>query len=337
MTMTKTEKKARVLSGIQPTGILTLGNYLGAITQWVEHQAEHDNLFCVVDLHTLTIPENMSPKERYNKTNEFLGLYLACGINPDVSTIYIQSHVRELSELTWILNCVTPIGWLERMTQYKSKAKGLESTSCGLLDYPVLMASDILIYDTDLVPVGEDQKQHLELTCEIARRFNGIFGETFKIPKITMPRMGARVMGLDDPTQKMSKSVGEKKAGHAIGLLHTEAQIKKAIMSSVTDSGQETRYEHASPGIKNLYNIYCALTKTTLEDTGARFTNQGYGTIKKAVFEAVWETIRPIQERFQRFSSDQAYLMTVAQKGADRASGLAAEKMLQVRKRVGIH
>lgn len=332
-----THKKLRVLSGIQPTGILHLGNYLGAITQWVKHQAEHDNLFCVVDLHTLTIPENMTPKERYNKTNEYLALYLACGIDPDISTIYIQSHVRELSELTWILNCVTPIGWLERMTQYKSKAKGLESISCGLLDYPVLMAADILIYDTDLVPVGEDQKQHLELACEIARRFNGLFGETFKIPKITMPKLGARIMGLDDPTQKMSKSTGEKKAGHAVGLLHTEAQIKKAIMSSVTDSGQELRYEHASAGVKNLFNIYCAITQKTIEEASAQFSGQGYGTLKKTVFEVVWETIRPIQDRFNQLNNDQKYLMDIAQKGANRASELAQHKMRDVRMKVGVH
>lgn len=335
--MNTTEKKARVLSGIQPTGILTLGNYLGAMTQWVAHQAEHDNLFCVVDLHTLTIPEGMSASERYNKTTEYLALYIACGIDPNVSTIYIQSQVRELSELTWILNCVTPIGWLERMTQFKTKAKDQESTSCGLLDYPVLMASDILIYDTDLVPVGEDQKQHLELACEIARRFNAIFGETFKIPKITMPRMGARVMGLDDPTQKMSKSIGEKKAGHAVGLLHTEAQIKKAIMSSVTDSGQETRYEHASPGVKNLLNIYCALANVTIEEASNQFSNQGYGTLKKGVFDVVWETIRPIQARYNELSSDKTYLNQIAKKGADRASNLAANKMVDVRKKVGVH
>lgn len=332
-----TSKKARVLSGIQPTGILHLGNYLGAISQWVEHQAEHDNLFCVVDLHTLTIPENMSPRERYQKTNEYLALYLACGIDPEISTIYIQSHIRELSELTWILNCVTPIGWLERMTQYKTKARGLESVSCGLLDYPVLMASDILIYDTDLVPVGDDQKQHLEIACEIARRFNGLFGETFKIPKITVPKLGARVMGLDDPLQKMSKSVGEKKAGHAVGLLHTESQIKKTIMSSVTDSTQEVRYEHASPGVKNLLNIYCALAKTTPELASERFIGQGYGTLKKAVFEVVWETIRPIQTRFNQLINDQDYLMKIAKVGADRAGSLALQKMIDVRKKVGVH
>lgn len=330
-------KKQRVLSGIQPTGILHLGNYLGAITQWVEHQAEHDNLFCVVDLHTLTIPENMSPQERYNKTNEYLALYLACGIDPDVSTIYIQSHVRELSELTWIFNCVTPVGWLERMTQYKTKAKGLESISCGLLDYPVLMAADILIYDTDLVPVGDDQKQHLEIACEIARRFNGLFGDTFKIPKITMPKLGARIMGLDDPTQKMSKSVGEKKAGHAVGLLHSESQIKKAIMSSVTDSGQEVRYENASAGVKNLINIYCAITKQSVDEADVRFSGQGYGVLKKAVFEATWEMIRPIQARFNELIGDQKYLMHIAQKGADRARELAQQKMIDVRKKVGVH
>jgi|SRR5579871_2075283 len=335
--MSTKEKKARVLSGIQPTGILHLGNYLGAITQWVEHQAEHDNLFCVVDLHTLTIPENMTAAERYQKTNEYLALYLACGIDPNISTIYIQSQVRELSELTWILNCVTPVGWLERMTQYKSKAKGLESIGTGLLDYPVLMAADILIYDTDLVPVGEDQKQHLELSCEIARRFNGLFGDTFKIPKITMPKLGARVMGLDDPTQKMSKSVGEKKPGHAIGLLHSEAQIKKAIMSSVTDSGQETRYENASAGVKNLINIYCAIKKTTIDAASNEFSGQGYGHLKKAVFEAVWETIKPIRAKYDQLIGDPSYLMKIAKIGADRASALAQQKMIDVRQKVGVH
>lgn len=335
--MNSTGKKARILSGIQPTGILHLGNYLGAITQWVEHQNDHDNLFCVVDLHTLTIPESMSAKDRYQKTNEYLGLYLACGIDPNISTIYIQSHVRELTELTWILNCVTPVGWLERMTQYKSKAKGLESISCGLLDYPVLMAADILVYDTDLVPVGEDQKQHLELACEIARRFNGLFGETFKIPKVIIPKLGARIMGLDDPTQKMSKSVGEKKALHAVGLLQTEAQIKKTIMSSVTDSSSETRYEHASPGVKNLLNIYCAITKQTPEKASEQFSNLGYGALKKAVFEVVWETIRPIQTRFGQLMADPKYLIEIAQIGADRASGLARQKMIDVRKKVGVH
>lgn len=332
-----TATKARVLSGIQPTGILHLGNYLGAITQWVTRQHEHDNLFCVVDLHTLTIPENMTPAERYQKTNEYLALYVACGIDPEISTIYIQSHVRELSELTWIFNCVTPVGWLERMTQYKTKAKGLESIGCGLLDYPVLMAADILIYDTDLVPVGEDQKQHLELACEIARRFNGLFGETFKIPQVKMPLLGARVMGFDDPTQKMSKSVGEKKAGHAVGLLHTEAQIKKTIMSSVTDSGSETRYEHASPGIKNLINVYCAITKQSPSAASDHFSNKGYGDLKKAVFEVVWDTIRPIQERYRALVNDQDFLNGVAEKGAARARSLAAQKMIDVRKKVGVH
>lgn len=335
--MKVTQKKARVLSGIQPTGILHLGNYLGAITQWVAHQSEHENLFCVVDLHTLTIPENMTAEQRYQKTNEYLALYIACGIDPEISTIYIQSQIRELSELTWILNCVTPVGWLERMTQYKTKTKGVESVGCGLLDYPVLMAADIIIYDTDLVPVGEDQKQHLELACEIARRFNVIFGETFKIPKVTMPALGARIMGLDDPTQKMSKSVGEKKAGHAVGLLHTEAQIKKAFMSSVTDSGQETRYEHASPGVKNLLNIYCAIKKITPDEASNEFSGKGYGALKKAVFEAAWETIQPIQKRFEKLISDQNYLMKIAKIGADRAGDLARNKMIDVRKKVGVH
>lgn len=329
--------KPRILSGIQPTGILHLGNYLGAITQWVKHQDEHDNLFCIVNLHTLTIPENMSAQERLNKTNEYLALYIACGIDPDVSTIYIQSHVRELNELTWILNCATPVGWLERMTQYKTKASGLESVSCGLLDYPVLMAADILIYDTDLVPVGDDQKQHLEITCEIARRFNMLFGETFKIPKIITPKIGARIMGLDNPQQKMSKSIGQKKSGHAIGLLDSENDIKKAIMSSVTDSNQETNYEKASAGVKNLIDIYCAITNTSTDEASSLFANQGYGFLKKTVLEVVMATIKPIQEKFSKLNKDQKYLINIAEKGGERARSLALKKMLEVRKKVGVY
>lgn len=330
------QKKNRVLSGIQPTGILHIGNYLGALSQWVIHQNENENLFCIVDLHTMTIPENMTAKERFEKSNEYLALYVACGIDPDVSTIYIQSEVRELTELTWVLNCVTPVGWLERMTQYKTKAHDLDSVGSGLLIYPVLMASDILIYDTDLVPVGEDQKQHLEITCEIARRFNGLFGETFKIPKVQIPKLGARVMGLDDPTKKMSKSTGEQKVGHAVGLLHTESQIKKTIMSAVTDSGQEVRYEHASEGVKNLLNIYCAITKETIQEAEKKFVGQGYGTLKKGVFEAVMELVRPIQKKYHELLDSPDYLSQIAAKGSHRARELAAKKMVEVRNKVGI-
>lgn len=330
------QKKNRVLSGIQPTGILHIGNYLGALSQWVIHQNENENLFCIVDLHTMTIPENMTAKERFDKTSEYLALYIACGIDPDISTIYIQSQVRELTELTWVLNCVTPVGWLERMTQYKTKAHDLDSVGSGLLVYPVLMASDILIYDTDLVPVGEDQKQHLEITCEIARRFNGLFGETFKIPKVQIPKLGARVMGLDDPTKKMSKSSGEQKIGHAVGLLHSESQIKKTIMSAVTDSGQEARYEHASEGVKNLLNIYCAITKESIQEAESKFVGQGYGALKKGVFEAVMELVRPIQKKYHELLDNQDYLTEIAHKGSHRARELAAAKMVEVRKRVGI-
>lgn len=330
------QKKNRVLSGIQPTGILHIGNYLGALSQWVIHQNENENLFCIVDLHTMTIPENMTAKERFDKTSEYLALYIACGIDPDISTIYIQSQVRELTELTWVLNCVTPVGWLERMTQYKTKAHDLDSVGSGLLVYPVLMASDILIYDTDLVPVGEDQKQHLEITCEIARRFNGLFGETFKIPKVQIPKLGARVMGLDDPMKKMSKSSGEQKIGHAVGLLHSESQIKKTIMSAVTDSGQEARYEHASEGVKNLLNIYCAITKESIQEAESKFVGQGYGALKKGVFSAVMELVRPIQKKYHELLDNQDYLTEIAHKGSQRARELAAAKMVEVRKRVGI-
>ena len=211
--------RKQVFSGVQPTGKLHLGNYIGTLSQWVENQTRYDNIFCIVDLHALTIPEAVRPALLREKIREVATLYLACGVDPEKSIVFVQSHIPAHAELTWILNCVTPVGWIERMTQYKSKAAQVESVSTGLLDYPVLQAADILLYRTDLVPVGEDQKQHVELAADIAHRFNRLFGEAFVIPQPLMRAEGARIMGLDDPMTKMSKSLGEIRKGHAIGLM----------------------------------------------------------------------------------------------------------------------
>jgi len=335
--MSQTKAKKRILSGVQPSGKLHLGNYLGAITSWVEHQDTSDNLFCVVDLHTLTIPESMTATQRRQKTWELLGLYIACGIDPKKSAIFIQSHVKEHSELAWVLNCVTPLGWLERMTQFKSKAKGQTSISTGLLDYPVLQAADILLYDTDLVPVGEDQKQHIELTSEIARRFNHIFGDTLKVPKVVIKKATARIMGLDDPTAKMSKSVGQAKAGHSIGLLDSEKEVKKTIMSSVTDSGCEFDFDKASPGIQNMLNIYHALTNEHIADISARYAQKGgYGYIKKDLFGLVVDTLKPIQESYHQIKDQSDVLEQIATDGANRARTIAEVTMKKVCTAVGV-
>lgn len=326
--MTNSAKKLRVFSGVQPTGNLTLGNYIGALSQWVKHQGENENIFCVVDLHTLTIPESITPKERLSKTKEVVALYLACGIDPKESVIFVQSHMKQHTELAWLLTCVTPLGWLERMTQFKSKAKKQSSVGSGLLIYPVLQAADILLYQTDLVPVGEDQKQHIELACDIAQRFNHLFGDTFRIPKAVIPKMGARIMGFDDPMAKMSKSIAQVKAGHAVGLLDSEKAIKKTIMSAVTDSKSEFSIEGAAPGVLNLVTIYEVLTHTSRENTVDLFSGKGYGHLKKAVFEAVMSTVTPIQKRYNDYMKDAGYIQKVVDDGANHIRPLA-EKTLQ--------
>lgn len=328
--------KNRILSGIQPTGRLHLGNYIGALMPWVEHQHDNDNYFCIVDLHTLTIPEDMTADIRREKVKETLGIYLACGLDPKACAIFIQSYVKAHTELAWILNCVTPLGWLERMTQYKSKAGHVKSIGTGLLDYPVLMAADILLYDTDVVPVGEDQKQHVELACDIARRFNHLFGETLKIPKVVIRKEGARIMGFDDPTNKMSKSLGEKGPTHLVGLLDSEKRIKKTIMSAVTDSGSEVTFENNSPGVKNLLAVYKVLSGDTDADIQNRFTGKMYGHLKKDVLEVVLNHVRPIQERYHTIVADEVGLKRVIDQGTKRASKVANATMDRVRNAVGI-
>jgi len=330
------KSKPRILSGLQPTGKIHIGNYVGAIKQWCAHQADYESLFCVVDLHALTIPEAVDPKALRDKTREISALYLACGIDPEVSTIFVQSDVHEHAELSWILGCMTPLGWLYRMTQFKTKSDKRESVGLGLLAYPVLQAADIVLYDADQVPVGEDQKQHLELARDVAQRFNQLFGETLTVPDVMIPKLGARVMGLDDPSAKMSKSVGEQIKGHSIGLLDPPKVIRKAIMRAVTDSGNEVRFEHASPGLLNLLTLYQVLSGDSREAIESRFAGRGYGHLKKDVADLVLATLEPIQSRWQEIVTDEGYLDGILEAGAERARSIASQVLVRVKDAVGL-
>ncbi len=328
--------KQRVFSGVQPTGKLHLGNYIGALKQWADHQDEYDNIFCVVDLHAITIPEAINPKLFRAKILEVAALYIACGIDPAKSTIFLQSQVPEHSELAWVLNCLTPLGWLQRMTQFKDKAGKSDSIGTGLLDYPVLMAADILLYDTQKVPVGEDQKQHIEFTRDLAQRLNTMFPEAkLVMPAPMIPPAGARVMGLDDPTVKMSKSIGETKKGHSVGLLDTPGDIKKAIMSAQTDSDNEARFDHCGPGVRNLLDLYLVLSGLSKHEIEEKFHGQGYGALKKGVLEQVMAAVEPVQARFNELTKDQAYLEETLRQGADRARGIAASTLKRVKEAIG--
>ncbi len=331
-----TPARPRVLSGMQPTDALHLGNYLGALRQWVARQDEQDALFCVVDLHVLTVPEAIDPHLLRHRSRAVAALYFACGLDPERNVVFVQSHVPEHAECSWLLTCTTPLGWLYRMTQFKSKSEGRESVGTGLLTYPVLQAADILLYDTDEVPVGEDQVQHVELTRDIATRFNRLFGDTFVLPKAVIPTAGARIMGMDDPTVKMSKSIMAERPGHGIGLLDSPNVLKKTIMSAVTDSEREFRSEHASPGVRNLLVILQALTAEPMPEIEARFAGRGYGDLKKAVLEAVTETVTPIRERFDALMGDPAELDAILARGAAAARERAAATLARVKAALGV-
>jgi len=329
-------ERKRIFSGVQPTGALHLGSYLGAIRQWVLHQAENDNIFCVVDLHSLTIPEAVNAKVLEAKSREVAGLYLACGIDPDRCAVFIQSHVKEHSELAWILTCVTPLGWAEKMTQFKSKSEGRDSVSTGLLTYPILQAADILLYDATHIPVGEDQKQHIELARNIAQRFNNMFGEVFVLPTPSIPEVGARVMAFDDPESKMSKSTAVTKPGHAVSLLDDEKRIRKTIMSAVTDSGSEFAWDKASAGVRNLLAIHHALSGEPIASISARFQGRGYGYLKQEVFDLVWGAVKPIQERYTALTADPSQLDRVLDRSTARIRPIAEATMKRVRAAVGV-
>jgi tryptophanyl-tRNA synthetase len=333
---TSSDKKPRVLSGVQPTGKVHIGNYIGALSLWAENQDRYDSLFCVVDLHALTIPEAIKPDDLRSKSREVAALYIACGIDPAKSSVFLQSEVHEHAELCWILNCVTPLGWLHRMTQFKSKSAQLESVGTGLLTYPVLQAADILIYEANFVPVGDDQRQHIELTREIAQRFNFMFSETLVLPEALIRETGARIMAFDDPTTKMSKSIGEKVQGHSIGVLDPPKVIKKTIMRAVTDSGNEVRFEHAGAGVLNLLSLYQALTGEPREKIEAHFEGRGYGALKKEVVEVVVATLEPIRERWQELMADRSQLDAILNQGTERARSIASRVLDRVKQAVGL-
>jgi tryptophanyl-tRNA synthetase len=318
---------------MQPSGNLHIGNYLGALKNWVRIQQDYECIFCIVDLHAITVYQD--PAELRAKIKEIAALYLAAGIDPKVSSIMVQSAVPAHAELAWMLTCVTPVGWLERMTQYKAKAAKQESVSDGLLQYPVLMAADILLYQAGVVPVGEDQAQHLELTRDVAQRFNSLYGETFVVPDTSLPTVGARVMGLDDPTQKMSKS--ESAANHAVALLDPPAKIRKTIMRATTDSNPAVDYAGAGPGVLNLLSIYQAFSGDTDEAMRARFTGMRYGDLKKQVADMVISHLEPFQERYRRIVGEPGYLDSVLREGAERVAPIANETVRVVKERVGLY
>jgi tryptophanyl-tRNA synthetase len=325
--------KKRVFSGIKPSGSPQLGNYLGAIRRWAAEQDKYDNIFCIVDLHAIT--EYVEPAELKQYIREQTGMLLAAGIDPEKSILFQQSYVPEHSELAWLLNCYIPMGWMQRMTQFKEKAEEQkEQLSVGVFDYPALMAADILLYDTDEVPIGDDQKQHVELTRDVAQRFNHIYGETFKLPEPVVGEVGARIMGLEDPTRKMSKSEGG--SGQSIALLDGPDIIRRKIMRATTDSHRDVVFDESRPGIFNLLTIYQTITGESEKDIETRFQDKGYGDFKKVLAEVVVEALRPVQERYREITADPGYLESILKDGADKAVPLASKKVAQVRQRIGL-
>lgn len=323
----------RVFSGIQPTGTLHIGNYLGAIKQWLLLQEQNECIFCIVDLHALTAPFN--PKNLQDSILEKAVVYLAAGINPEKSIIFVQSQVKEHSELAWLLNTVTPLGDLARMTQYKEKSKKFkENLNAGLLDYPVLMAADILLYQTDLVPVGEDQKQHVELTRTIARRFNQKFGDVFKIPEARIPKSGARIMSLQNPAKKMSKTDHRESY---IGLFDEPEEIKEKIMKAVTDTGKIIKYDpEKKAGISNLLMIYSLFSGKTIKELEKKFKGKGYSEFKKSLSELLIDSLESFRRKKKELLTREVYVREILNQGAKRAQVLASSTMQDVRKKMGL-
>ncbi|ATZ96142.1 MULTISPECIES: tryptophan--tRNA ligase [Dickeya] len=327
--------KPIVFSGAQPSGELTIGNYMGALRQWVNMQDDFDCIYCIVDQHAITVRQD--PQQLRKATLDTLALYLACGIDPQKSTIFVQSHVPEHAQLGWLLNCYTYFGELSRMTQFKDKsARYEENINAGLFDYPVLMAADILLYQTNQVPVGEDQKQHLELSRDIAQRFNTIYGETFRIPEPFIPKSGARVMSLLEPTRKMSKS--DDNRNNVIGLLEDPKSVVKKIKRAVTDSDEPpvVRYDlQNKAGVSNLLDILSGVTGKSIAELEQEFDGQMYGHLKGAVADAVSGMLIELQERYHRFRDDEAFLQQVMRDGAQKASARAQETLRKVYDVVG--
>ena len=325
--------KKRMFSGIQPSGDLHLGNYLGAIKNWVDNAEKYETFYCMVDMHAITVRQN--PADLRRRTIEQLAQYIACGLDPEKNTLFIQSHVHQHAELGWVLDCYTMFGELSRMTQFKDKsAKNAENINGGLFTYPALMAADILLYQPDLVPVGHDQKQHCELTRDVAQRFNSIYGDVFKIPEPYIPEKGARVMSLNAPDSKMSKSMPEG----CVFLMERPEDIQRKFKRAITDSDTENcvRFDPENkPGVANLMSIYAAVTGKTYEEIESEFAGMGYGAFKPKVGEAVIETLRPIREETTRLLKDKAYLESVYRDGAMKASYVAEKTLRKVYKKVG--
>ncbi len=325
--------KARVFSGIQPTGSPHIGNYLGALKNWVKMQHEYECIWGIVDLHAITVYQK--PEELRQKIVELAGMLIAIGLDPKHTSIVVQSMIPAHAELSWLLTCVTPIGWLERMTQYKSKAQAQETIGSGLLQYPVLMAADILLYQAAFVPVGDDQSQHLELTRDIAQRFNSLYGDTFVMPGTRLPSVGARIMGLDEPDKKMSKSATGP--NHAISLLDDPKALTKKIMRATTDSNPAVDFENMGAGVQNLLAIFQAFTDYTNDQMQAEFSGLRYGDLKKKVAEAVVAALAPIQARYREITADPAYLDGVLRESAGRVSVIADDTVRKTKRAMGIY
>ena len=330
--MDKSDKKT-IFSGIQPTGVFTLGNYLGAVKNWVELQEEYNCIYSIVNLHALTIRQEPAALRR--QTLDAFALLLACGIDPEKSLVFIQSQVKNHTELAWILNCYTQFGEMSRMTQFKDKsARHPDNVNVGLFSYPVLMAADILLYQTDLVPVGEDQKQHLEITRDIAMRFNGIYGDVFTVPEPYIPKVGARVMSLQEPTKKMSKSDDNENA--YVTILDPKDTVIRKFKRAITDSETQVVYREGKDGINNLMSIYSCVTGKSYEEIEREFDGKGYGDFKLAVGEAVADHLAPVREKFDALIKDKAYLQKCYTEGAEKALYLSGKTYNKVFKKIGL-
>lgn len=327
------ERKKVIYSAMQPSGVPSLGNYIGALKNWKNLQEDYNCLFGVANMHAITVRQD--PTQLRQRTRDLAALFLAIGLDPEKHIIYVQSDVKAHAELAWILNCFTYMGELNRMTQFKDKAaKHSDNINAGLYTYPVLMAGDILLYQSDLVPVGADQKQHLEICRDIAGRFNSIYGDVFKIPEPYIPKVGARIMGLQNPEKKMSKSESDNE-NNVIYILDDPKVITNKIKRAVTDSDTEVRYSEDKPGVSNLLNIYSSVTGKSVAEAEAEFKGAGYGEFKSAVGEAVVTELEPIQKKFKEYSSDKAYLEKVLKEGAEKASYIANKTLNKVKKKVG--
>ena len=327
--------RPRIFSGMQPTGTLHIGNYLGALRNWTEIQYDYEPIFCVVDQHAITVYQD--PKELREAIERTAALYVAAGIDPQHSAVFVQSQIPGHVELSWIFTCVTPMGWLSRMTQFKAKtaSKKEESIGSGLYCYPVLMAADILLYQAKIVPVGDDQSQHLELTRDIAARFNNLYGDTFVVPETRLPAVGARIMGLDDPAQKMSKS--STNPNHAVSMLDEPKRIQKLFARAVTDSKSGVDFEEMGEGVRNLLNIYQAFSGDTNEAVQAEFDGMRYGDLKKRVAEMTISKLEPIQARYRELMDDRAELHSILRLSAERIAPIAEDTVKLAKERTGLY